>query len=244
MLRVLIVLEEGAALTLLENLAGADQRNVGIEIVLGANAQLNHVRLAPAAAGAVQVEEVSHDGGARCASITRHYASFGGKLSRLELHIALEGEGAEAHLSGVRCWATRPCRCHHAASIMRSATPSTQLFKHVAGGKSARRLSGQGHGGAKAPTAPTAARPPRRCCWAISAEADLKPELEIFADDVKCAHGAAVGDLDADSLFYLRARGIPENEARTLADPRLSGRSGRRRSPMTICASRCGDAVE
>ena len=48
------------------------------------------------------------------------------------------------------------------------------------------------------------------------AEADLKPELEIFADDVKCAHGAAVGDLDADSLFYLRARGLPESEARAL----------------------------
>src|SRR5581483_3618623 len=49
-----------------------------------------------------------------------------------------------------------------------------------------------------------------------AAEADLKPELEIFADDVKCAHGAAVGDLDAESLFYLRARGIPEQEARVL----------------------------
>ena len=50
----------------------------------------------------------------------------------------------------------------------------------------------------------------------LRAEADLKPELEIFADDVKCAHGAAVGDLDADSLFYLRARGIPEAEARNM----------------------------
>jgi Fe-S cluster assembly protein SufD len=48
------------------------------------------------------------------------------------------------------------------------------------------------------------------------AEIDLKPELEILADDVKCAHGAAVGDLDAESLFYLRARGIPEAEARAL----------------------------
>ena len=47
------------------------------------------------------------------------------------------------------------------------------------------------------------------------AEADLKPELEIFADDVKCAHGAAVGDLDADSLFYLRARGIPKAKRAT-----------------------------
>src|SRR5262249_13861814 len=48
------------------------------------------------------------------------------------------------------------------------------------------------------------------------AEIDLKPELEILADDVKCAHGAAVGDLDPDSLFYLRSRGVPEAEARAL----------------------------
>ncbi|MGD0143712.1 MAG: SufD family Fe-S cluster assembly protein, partial [Rhizomicrobium sp.] len=50
----------------------------------------------------------------------------------------------------------------------------------------------------------------------LQAEIDLKPELEIFADDVKCAHGAAVGDLDVESLFYLRSRGIPETEARAL----------------------------
>ena len=49
-----------------------------------------------------------------------------------------------------------------------------------------------------------------------TAEADAKPELEIHADDVICAHGAAIGDLDADALFYLRARGIPEATARTM----------------------------
>ncbi len=48
------------------------------------------------------------------------------------------------------------------------------------------------------------------------AVADTKPELEIFADDVKCAHGATVGDLDADALFYLMARGVPRDEARRL----------------------------
>jgi Fe-S cluster assembly protein SufD len=48
------------------------------------------------------------------------------------------------------------------------------------------------------------------------AEADAKPELEIFADDVVCGHGTAIGALDEDALFYLRARGIPENEARGL----------------------------
>ena len=83
-------------------------------------------------------------------------------------------------------------------------TQSRQLFKKVAGGSAAPSIRARSRW-RKAPTAPTAARPPRRCCWAQRAEADLKPELEILADDVKCAHGAAVGDLDADSLFYLRA---------------------------------------
>ena len=48
------------------------------------------------------------------------------------------------------------------------------------------------------------------------AEIDTKPELEIFADDVKCSHGATVGELDADQLFYLRSRGIPDAEARSM----------------------------
>jgi Fe-S cluster assembly protein SufD len=213
-LRVLIVLDAHAELTLQENLAGTQQRNVGVEIVLGATAQLNHVRLAPAAAGAVQIEEVSMTL-ARDARYHGHYASFGAKLSRLELDIALEGEGAEAHLSGVTVLgaghADVTSRIHHAVG----ATQSTQLFKHVAGGKSRAVYQGK-----VAVAAGADGSDSRQTAKALllghQAEADMKPELEIFADDVKCAHGAAVGDLDADSLFYLRARGLPENEARTL----------------------------
>ena len=48
------------------------------------------------------------------------------------------------------------------------------------------------------------------------AEIDSKPELEIFADDVKCSHGATVGELDAEQLFYLRSRGVPDSEARAM----------------------------
>jgi Fe-S cluster assembly protein SufD len=214
-LRALIVLETNAELTLVENLSGSEQRNVGVEIILGANAQLHHVRLAPQAAGAIQIEEVAMTV-ARDAVYTAHYASFGGKLSRLELDIALEGAGAQAHLSGV-------CVLHgdsHADITTRMThavgnTQSTQLFKKVAGGRSRAVYQGkvtvaQGANGADS----------RQTAKALllgnQAEADLKPELEIFADDVKCAHGAAVGDLDADSLFYLRARGILEDDARDL----------------------------
>ncbi len=94
-------------------------------------------------------------------------------------------------------------------------TTSTQLFKHIVGGQGPRGLSGRitvEQGADKSDSRQTA----KALLMGERAEADLKPELEIFADDVKCAHGAAVGDLDANSLFYLRARGIPEAEARNM----------------------------
>ena len=214
-LRALIMLEKNAELTLVENLSGDEQRNVGVEILLSQNARLHHVRLAPSAPGAIQIEEVAMTV-ARDAVYTAHYASFGGKLSRLELDVLLEGENAQAHLSGVSVLhgdshADITTRVIHAVGN----TQSTQLFKKVAGGKSRAVYQGkvtvaQGANGADS----------RQTAKALllgnQAEADLKPELEIFADDVKCAHGAAVGDLDADSLFYLRARGISEDDARDL----------------------------
>jgi Fe-S cluster assembly protein SufD len=214
-LRALVVLEKSAELTLVESLSGGEQRNVGIEIVLGQNAKLHHVRLAPLAAGAIQIEEVAMTV-AQDAVYTAHYASFGGKLSRLELDIALEGANAQAHLSGV-------CVLHgdsHADITTRMThavghTQSTQLFKKVAGGKSRAVYQGKvivSPGAVGADSRQSA----KALLLGNQAEADLKPELEIFADDVKCAHGAAVGDLDADSLFYLRARGIPEDDARDL----------------------------
>ena len=211
--RLLLVLEEGVSLTLFEHFDPAATRNTGFEIVLGANARLDHVRLSPAST-AVQVEEISMTV-ATGAQYHAHFANFGAKLSRLEIMIALEGEKAEAHLSGVSVLATghADVTTHIAHKV--KDTHSTQLFKKVAGGKS--RAIYQG----KVAVAPGAdgvdsRQTAKALLLSREAEADLKPELEILADDVKCAHGAAVGDLDADSLFYLRARGIPEAEARGL----------------------------
>jgi Fe-S cluster assembly protein SufD len=213
--RALILLEEGASLTLAEAGEGAQTRNIGVEIILGVNAHLNHVRIAPAGFGAVQVEEVAMTL-AEGAQYYAHYANFGAKLSRLELDISLEGEGAEAHLSGVSvlgddAHADVTTRVIHAVG----KTRSTQLFKKVAGGKARAVYQGKvtvAKGADGADSRQTA----KALLLSPKAEADLKPELEILADDVKCAHGAAVGDLDADSLFYLRARGVPESEARAL----------------------------
>jgi Fe-S cluster assembly protein SufD len=213
--RGLLVLEDGASLTLVEGVGLADFRNVGFEIVLGKNASLEHVRISPDAGDAVLVEEAS----VRIAAGGRyraHFASFGSKLSRMELEIALEGEGAEAHLSGVSVVDGKRHSDVTTHVIHRTGnTGSTQLFKHVAGGNGRAVYQGKVTV-AKGANGSDSNQSAKALLLGDAAEADLKPELEIFADDVKCAHGAAVGDLDAESLFYLRARGIPEAEARGL----------------------------
>ncbi len=212
--RLLLVVEAGASATLFETTDMAAPRNTGFEIVLGEGARLAHVRLARPVEG-VQVEEiaVSVAAGARYEG---HFASFGATLARAELTIALEGEGAEAHLSGVSVLGDEAHADVTTHVIHRKGnTHSTQLFKHVAGGKARAVYQGKvtvAKGADGADSRQTA----KALLLSETAEADLKPELEIFADDVKCAHGAAVGDLDAEQLFYLRARGIPEAHARAI----------------------------
>jgi Fe-S cluster assembly protein SufD len=213
--RALLVLEDGASLTLLEGVGVADFRNVGFEIVIGAGASLEHVRISPAAGDTVLVEEASVRiaGGGRYRA---HFASFGSKLSRMELEIALDGAGAEAHLSGVSVLDGKRHSDVTTHVIHRHGdTNSSQLFKHVAGGQARAVYQGKVTV-AKGANGSDSIQTAKALLLGETAEVDLKPELEIFADDVKCAHGAAVGDLDADSLFYLRARGIPEAEARGL----------------------------
>ena len=214
--RVLIVLEDGAALTLLEShVHAASLANLGVEIVLGEKAMLTHVRLVQSPADAVQVEEVAVTQAAG-STYRGHYTDLGAKLSRLELQVALEGSRTETNLSGVHVLADGrhgdvTTRLDHAVG----ETQSVQLFKHVVAGKS--RAVYQGRITVEEGADGTDSRQTAKALLLDGhAEADLKPELIIFADDVKCAHGAAVGDLDADSLFYLRARGIPEAEARAM----------------------------
>jgi len=213
--RALLVLEEGASLTLQEGVGAADFRNVGFEIVIGPDAALEHVRISPATGDAVLVEEAN----VRIAAGGRyraHFAGFGSKLSRMELEIALEGAGAEAHLSGIAVLDGKRHSDVTTHVIHRHGdTNSTQLFKHVAGGDARAVYQGKVTV-AKGANGSDSSQTAKALLLGEAAEADLKPELEIFADDVKCAHGAAVGDLDAESLFYMRARGIPEAEARGL----------------------------
>jgi Fe-S cluster assembly protein SufD len=212
---VLIVVEDGASLTLRETSTADDFCNVAFDIVLGTNARLEHVRETGCQSETVRVSDYSLRIG-QSSSYRTHFADFGGKLSRTELHIALEGEGARAHLSGVSVLgegghADVTTRIAHAVG----GTQSTQLFKIIAGEKSRGVYQGK-ISVAEGANGSDSRQAAKGLLLGERAEIDLKPELEILADDVKCAHGAAVGDLDPESLFYLRSRGVPEGEARAL----------------------------
>jgi Fe-S cluster assembly protein SufD len=211
--RVRIVVEHGATLDYIETAEGDGFQNIGMDVSVGAGAIFTHARVAHKSKG-VRIEDVNVTIAER-GSYSMHVANFGGELSRLELKIALNGEGASAHLSGVSVLDNAHADVTTHIIHAQGNTQSTQLFKHVAGGRARAVYQGKitvAEGADGSDSHQTA----KALLLDESAEADLKPELEIFADDVKCAHGAAVGDLDADSLFYLRARGIPEDEARGL----------------------------
>jgi len=214
--RLLVVLEPGASATLVERHgAETNLRNTGTEIVLGAGAQFEHLRIAEEAAEGISLAGIEATL-EREARYRGHFTNLGGKLSRVDSNILLRGEGASAELSGVDVLrdATHADVTTHVDHAVGN-TQSTQIFKKVAGGKARSIYQGvvtvrEGANGSDS------RQTAKGLLLGDRAEIDLKPELEIFADDVKCAHGAAVGDLDVESLFYLKARGIPEDEARNL----------------------------
>jgi Fe-S cluster assembly protein SufD len=213
--RALIVLEEGAAAIFIETPSPARFSNIGIEAVIGANASMTLVRTSDAAPSAIQVEDVAVRV-ARDASFKAHLESEGASLARLNLRVTLREPGARAEISGVSVigealHSDLTTEIYHAAG----KTTSVQVVKKAVGGRARAVYQGKitvAEGANGSDSRQTA----KAILLSDRAEADLKPELEILADDVKCAHGAAVGDLDPESLFYLRSRGVPEEDARNL----------------------------
>ena len=139
-----------------------------------------------------------------------------GESRDIEVSVDLCGPGAEAHLKGLYlCKADEKVNfkvvMHHWAPLCKS----TQLFNGIAGGEAQVNFHGTI---VVAPDAQQteAYQENHNIVLTEQARVDTKPQLEIYADDVKCSHGATVGQLNADELFYMRSRGIPENEAKTL----------------------------
>jgi Fe-S cluster assembly protein SufD len=216
--RVLIVLEEGASLRLfethLDDGAGEGFINLGIEFIFKAGAKLEHIRMQAEAPGAMHIASLGAVLARNC-EYRALYATTGARLSRLDIDLKLGAEGAHAALHHV---AVLNAGIADVTTVMDHAAPHTtsrQLFKSVVGGRG--RSVNQGRVSVRKGAVKSDSHQLfKALLLSPRAEADAKPELEIFADDVICGHGTAIGALDPEALFYLRARGIPEGEAKYL----------------------------
>ena len=218
-LRHFIELRRGAEATIVEHhLAAGEHAHLGNAIVhvhLGAGARLQHVRIqheAPRASLFARTDAVL----AREAIYRRGDFELGAGLSRHELNVRLEGERAMLQADGVlladgrRHVDTRLGIDHIARD-----TACNLAWRGLAG----QRGKAVFHGGIvirEGADGTAADLSNKNLLLSAEAEIDTQPVLEIHADEVKAAHGATVGQLDATALFYLRSRGLPETEARAL----------------------------
>ncbi|MDE2450035.1 MAG: Fe-S cluster assembly protein SufD, partial [Gammaproteobacteria bacterium] len=217
--RGLVLAEAGSRATILEQHvgigAGAYFANGVIEIELEDGASLEHYKLEREGAQAFHIATT----GVRLGRGAR-YESFvlaeGGRLARNEMNVTLDGPGASCRLNGAYMGRARQ---HIDNTTMidhaKPETTSRELYKGVLDNYARGVFQGRilvRPDAQKADGQQTS----RTLLLSEGAEIDTKPQLEIYADDVKCSHGAAAGALDEDALFYLRSRGISQDEARQL----------------------------
>ncbi len=189
--------------------------NAVTEMVAGENAVIEHLKLQDEAAGAFHVATIAGEFGRAC-NVNVHSFALGAKLSRNNIRAKLAGEGLECILNGLYLTRGEQLADHH--MIVEHAQPhcaSHEYFNGILDDKS----KGVFHGRIYVhPTAQKtdAKQTNKNLLLSDDATADTKPQLEIYADDVKCTHGATIGQLNSESIFYLRARGIPESTARRM----------------------------
>ena len=195
---------------------GDDQVNTALELVVGDEAQVDHVKITGEGAGALHVSTLMAAIGAH-ARFNEFLFTTGGAVVRNQTVRALRRRGHRSPASAARaCSRAASMPTPRWSSITRSADcASREVFKSVLDDESRGVFQG------KIIVRPDAQKTDAKMVThalllSDDAEADNKPELEIFADDVQCGHGATAGALDEDLLFYLRARGIPEKEAEAL----------------------------
>jgi Fe-S cluster assembly protein SufD len=217
--RVLLVVEAGASVTLIETHEGPDglayQPNTVVEIVAHDNAAVRHVRLNAEGGEALALSTLAAKLGAHVSFDTVNVA-VGAGVARHQVFLAFAGEHTTARVNGATMLKGR--QHGDTTLLVDHAVPhcdSKELFKTVIDDDATGVFQG------KIIVRPHAQKTDGRMMSAALLLADggtmnNKPELEIFADDVQCAHGATCGQLDEDLLFYLMARGLPRREAESL----------------------------
>ncbi len=215
--RSLIVMEENSRAIVVEHHDGIGDgayfANHGCEVRVGKGAELRHYKVQAEAEDAIHLANLHVEVHAK-GVYDNFILTRGARLSRNEVSVRLTAPGAECHLNGVYMLRGDQ-HCDNTTTIEHLApeTASREVFKGVLDERARGVFQG------KIVVHPKAQRSDghqlsKALLLSDSAEIDAKPELEIYADDVKCSHGATAGDMDREALFYLRARGIPEETAR------------------------------
>ena len=217
--RSLVVVERGGRAMLIETHEGPGrvpyQVNTALELAIGDDAQVEHIRINQDGTDALHLATLLANLGAR-AKLDDFSFTTGAAIARNQLFVRFAGEGATASLRGASLLADR----QHADNTLvvdhvAARCESRELFKSVLDGEA--RSVFQGRITVRPQAQRTDARMMTRALLlSEAAEADAKPELEIFADDVQCGHGATTGTLDEEAKFYLMARGVPAKEAEAL----------------------------
>ncbi len=217
--RNLIIADRDAQVTIFESYvslnAGVYLTNAVTEVSVAENAVVDHCKLQQEGADGYHVAttQVRQQRSSRFSS---HYVSLGGRLVRNEINVTLDGEGGECTLNGLYVGAgdqhmDNRTRIDHA----KAHCNSHELYKGVLDDRSKGVFNGKIYVHPDAQKT-DAKQSNRVLLLSDDAVIDTKPQLEIYADDVKCTHGATVGQIDETALYYLRSRGITEELARSL----------------------------
>jgi Fe-S cluster assembly protein SufD len=217
--RTLIVAGAGAQVTVIESYIGAAGEtyfcNAVSEVFVGENAGVDHYKVQEESLEAFHVGTL-HAHTSRSARFSSHSFSLGGKLVRNDASALLDGEGGDCTLNGLYLADRERLIDNH--TTIDHAKPhcgSHEVYKGILGG--AARAIFNGKIIVRQDAQKTDAKQTNRALLLTDgATINTKPQLEIFADDVKCTHGAAIGQLDDDAIFYLRARGLTYAEARDM----------------------------
>ena len=209
-------LERGSEATLILNTSGdAAFETIFADIVLEAGARLHLIRLNDAGAGAHRLTRINlHLARDACADVVT--IDLGGRLSRHDLNVDLAEPGAAIHIHGLYAPSGVGHIDNHTRIEHRAPhCTSREQFRGIARDKARGVFNGMIRVHKDAQKTDSEQRI-ANLILSPGAEINAKPELEIYADDVKCAHGATFGQLDDEALFYLRSRGLPEPTARAL----------------------------
>ena len=217
--RVLVVAEENSSATLIESFVSHGEgryfTNAIVEVVLKDGAHLEHYRVQRESKNSFHVSTTSAELG-RSSRYETTSINLGAQLSRHDVSVVMDHEGAETSVDGLYMVdSDQHTDTHSVIDHKQPHCTSHQLYKGILDGNGRAVFNGKvfvREGAQKTDALQTN----KNLLLSDKARVDTKPQLEIYADDVKCAHGAAVGQIDAEELFYLETRGIGPELGRSL----------------------------